>query len=315
MVDGPPRAEGGLMQRFKNILFVTGEEAFTRTAYAKAVALAIRNQAQLTIIDVIESIPDRRRMFTTGNAVYDLENLLVTDSAEQIDDLLEHVGGAADVAPEVVVVTGSRHIEIIRRVLSAEHDLVIIADVEDGYGTTTHHLLRKAPCPVWVMTPSLEGKQRILAAVDPDPLAPTQELLNDDVLALATSLALQENAPLHIVHAWSVPRGTGFGVSASVLEAIREETATRHRDDLAALIERHPIPADTTVHFLEGSPAQVIREVMLRRHINVIVIGTVDLTGIAGLLIGNSSETILRRVDCSVLAVKPQGFETPVRLP
>lgn len=303
------------MRRFKNILFVAGEESFTRTAYTKAVALATRNQAELAIIDVVDSIPERRRIFVTENAVYDLEDLLITKSVEQIEDLLERVGGVGDVTPEVVVVSGTRHIEIIRRILSGEHDLVIIADVEDGYGTTTHHLLRKAPCPVWVMTPSIANQQRILAAVDPDPLFPMQELLNDDVLALATSLAIQEDAPLHIVHAWSVPRGTGFGMSASVLEAIREATGTRHQEGLAALIERHPIPADTAIHFLEGSPAKVIREVMLRQHINVIVMGTVARTGIEGLLIGNIAETILRRVDSSVLAVKPHGFETPVRLP
>ena len=303
------------MRRFKCILFVAGEESFTRTAYTKAVALATRNQAELAIIDVVDSIPERRRIFVTENAVYDLEDLLITKSVEQIEDLLERVGGVGDVMPEVVVVSGTRHIEIIRRVLSGEHDLVIIADVEDGYGTTTHHLLRKAPCPVWVMTPSIANQQRILAAVDPDPLFPMQELLNDDVLALATSLAIQEDAPLHIVHAWSVPRGTGFGMSASVLEAFREATLTRHQESLAALIERHPMPADTVIHFLEGNPAKVIREVMLRQHINVVVMGTVARTGIEGLLIGNTAETILRRVDSSVLAVKPHEFETPVRLP
>ncbi len=303
------------MQRFNNILFVAGDEAFTRTAYTKAVALAADNDAELTIIDVVDSIPERRRMFATENAVYDLQDLLVADSVKEIDDLLGHVGGAGDVVPEVVVVPGRRHIEIIRRVLRAEHDLVIIADVEDGYGTTTHHLLRKAPCPVWVMTRSIEGEQRILAAVDPDPLAPTQELLNDDVLALATSLALQEDAPLHIVHAWSVLRGAGFGLSASDLEAIRQQTVTRHRDDLEALIERHSLPADTEVHIVEGDPAEVIGQVMLRQRISVIVMGTVARSGIAGLLIGNTAETILRRVDCSVLAVKPHGFETPVQFP
>ena len=42
--------------------------------------------------------------------------------------------------------------------------------------------------------------------------------------------------------------------------------------------------------------------------------GTVARTGIPGLLIGNTAETILQRVDCSVLAVKPDGFVSPVGL-
>ena len=30
--------------------------------------------------------------------------------------------------------------------------------------------------------------------------------------------------------------------------------------------------------------------------------------------IGNTAEAILNQIDCSVLAVKPEGFETPVAL-
>jgi hypothetical protein len=43
--------------------------------------------------------------------------------------------------------------------------------------------------------------------------------------------------------------------------------------------------------------------------------GTVARTGIAGLLIGNTAEAILEQVQCSVLAVKPPGFVSPVKLP
>ena len=42
--------------------------------------------------------------------------------------------------------------------------------------------------------------------------------------------------------------------------------------------------------------------------------GTVGRTGIPGLLIGNTAETILQQVDCSVLAIEPPGFVTPVTL-
>jgi nucleotide-binding universal stress UspA family protein len=36
--------------------------------------------------------------------------------------------------------------------------------------------------------------------------------------------------------------------------------------------------------------------------------------GIPGLLIGNTAERILRKLPCSVLAVKPDGFVSPVSL-
>lgn len=41
---------------------------------------------------------------------------------------------------------------------------------------------------------------------------------------------------------------------------------------------------------------------------------TVGGTGIPGVIIGNAAEAILSRVKCSVLAVKPPDFETPVSL-
>jgi nucleotide-binding universal stress UspA family protein len=43
-----------------------------------------------------------------------------------------------------------------------------------------------------------------------------------------------------------------------------------------------------------------------------VVMGTVGRTGIPGLIMGNSAETILQQVDCSVLAIKPPGFIAPV---
>jgi nucleotide-binding universal stress UspA family protein len=42
--------------------------------------------------------------------------------------------------------------------------------------------------------------------------------------------------------------------------------------------------------------------------------GTVSRTGVAGLLIGNTAEKLLQKVNCSVLAVKPDDFSTPVGL-
>lgn len=42
--------------------------------------------------------------------------------------------------------------------------------------------------------------------------------------------------------------------------------------------------------------------------------GTVSRTDVGGLFIGNTAEMILGRLNCSVLAVKPPAFRTPVSL-
>jgi nucleotide-binding universal stress UspA family protein len=62
----------------------------------------------------------------------------------------------------------------------------------------------------------------------------------------------------------------------------------------------------------QGDPEDVIPDFVVAEGIDLIVMGTVARTGIAGLLIGNTAERLLRRLPCSVLAVKPDGFRSPV---
>lgn len=45
---------------------------------------------------------------------------------------------------------------------------------------------------------------------------------------------------------------------------------------------------------------------------DVIGLETVARTGITGFIMDNTAETILDQIECSVLAIKPPGFQTPV---
>lgn len=68
-----------------------------------------------------------------------------------------------------------------------------------------------------------------------------------------------------------------------------------------------------TVH-RQGEPEAVIPEFVVAEGVDLVVMGTVARGGIAGLLIGNTAERMLRKLPCSVLAVKPEGFVCPVSL-
>ncbi|MFC6670537.1 universal stress protein [Marinobacterium aestuariivivens] len=47
--------------------------------------------------------------------------------------------------------------------------------------------------------------------------------------------------------------------------------------------------------------------------IDLLVMGTVARTGIPGFVIGNTAENLVRKIGCSLLALKPPGFTSPVR--
>ena len=65
---------------------------------------------------------------------------------------------------------------------------------------------------------------------------------------------------------------------------------------------------------MKGEAGKLIPAMAKVKEVELIVMGTVSRTGVAGLLIGNTAEKVLNQVGCSVLTVKPEGFITPVKL-
>jgi len=68
------------------------------------------------------------------------------------------------------------------------------------------------------------------------------------------------------------------------------------------------------LHLLKGDASVVITDLAAKKRVDLIVMGTVCRTGIAGFFIGNTAENVLQRVDCSMLTVKPEGFISPIGL-
>jgi len=94
----------------------------------------------------------------------------------------------------------------------------------------------------------------------------------------------------------------------------RNEAPHKKRlEDLLARCDLRSLPDQ--IHLLQGRPELVIPELARNKKIELIVMGTVCRTGVPGLIIGNTAETVLRMVDCAVLTVKPPGFVTPVTNP
>ena len=67
-------------------------------------------------------------------------------------------------------------------------------------------------------------------------------------------------------------------------------------------------------HLIKGFPSKVIPEFAQKIDADLVVMGTIGRTGIPGLIIGNTAEDILNQIHCSVLAVKPADFVSPVTL-
>ncbi len=322
------------MKRFKSILFVKEPDAACEAALDRAVALAESNQASLTVIDVVEDMPSALRVAPNGFTHETLRQAIIDERREQLEQLVESVRGKMAINTEVFY--GIPYIEMTRKVLRDGHDLVMKPAYNSGglksrlFGGTDMHLLRKCPVPVWLMKMPKSGKfQKILAAVDigHDESSAQRDALSLSIVELGSSLAFTEFGELHIVHAWdavgeSTLRSRTDSFSDQEVDDYVSEEMHRHQKWVSELYlkatQRLGKDAleylDPEIHLPKGWPKEVIPQLALDIDIDLVVMGTVARTGLPGFIMGNTAEMIINNINCSVLAVKPEGFVTPVTL-
>ncbi len=284
--------------------------------------LARQNGGRLTLFSVLKKSPGLQ-----GYSESVAQDQLASAIAERREWLrglmipLQH----DDIDVVINVVEGISFLEIIRQVLLAQHDLVITTAEEIKgmrarvFGATSMHLMRKCPCPVWVVKRvQTRPYARILAAVDPSVYDPKRDSLNPLILKLAGSMARKEAAELHIVHVWNL-FGERYlrnsGMTEKDVQAAKTYEKEQHKQRFDNLLNRVGV-TDLKPHLylIEGDPDKYIPELVMELGIDLLVMGSVCRTGIAGFLIGNTAEEVLNQVDCSVLTLKPEGFITPVTL-
>ncbi len=318
------------MKRFKKLLAVLNGGSGDANVTQRAIGLAKANKAQLMFCATHEMAPPVQGILMRSGPYKELDRLL---RKEQQSNLREAVAKArADGQPaRSRMLEGKAFLSIIHEVLRDSRDLVLYPDDNVPsfrsrlFGSTATHLLRKCPCPVWILKPmATRSRQKrfksVLAAVNAATREPVEAALNTKILELATSLAKREGAEIHVVHCWSVfgesllagPRGP---LTNDEMQAYRKQTRTRNYDAANELLSRflkdgHQIQ----IHLLKGEPDTLIPEVSEKLAADVVVMGTVARTGLDGVLIGNTAENVLQQIGRSVLAVKPEGFVSPVRL-
>lgn len=316
------------MKRFKNILYVVENNVNQHLSLERAVTLAEANQAQLTVMEVIPRLSMSIKM-QQGDVI---DKLILNQHQEYLHTLIDPYRSRLSINTRLAV--GTAFLEVIRAVLSQGYDLVIKPAenpdfLERLFGATDMHLLRKCPCPVWLMSPSEKRHHsHIMAAVDFDPIdfVEAEQHFNHQILAISAGVAATDLSSLHVVHAWNAVAEGIISMWSdkshqSVSEYIEEERLAHQRgvDALAAGMRRR-LGEQTydylapKFHVCKGDARQIIPSMSKSLDIDLVVMGSVARTGITGFIIGNTAETILEQLQCSVLVLKPQGFVSPVTL-
>lgn len=314
------------MDRFRNILVVVDDPASGSNALARGAQLALSSGARLTAIHAITGVRASGLRLPAGISLDDLEESEQSHRMAELESLLSNTPFLKPKCTAKVVL-GTPFIEIIREVVERRHDLVIKDAPARGafknslFSSLDMHLMRKCPVPVWMVRENAGRKyRRIVAAIHPDAPDTEHESLNRGVLDLGAALARLDHAELHVMHAWELygdamlSRARHRISSGQVLEILKYNH-DRATEMLDRIVSSHPSEEVRKAqrHLLRGPPAVALLQLTRRLRADVVVMGTVARTGVAGLIIGNTAETVLNQVNCSVLAIKPEGFVSPLR--
>jgi universal stress protein E len=205
------------------------------------------------------------------------------------------------------VVFGKPWIEVIREVIGGKFDLTIAGTRNQGpfrrmlYGSMGIKLLRKCPCPVWVTKPQSDADERVESILVAHDLSP----VGDAALALGCSLAKTRGTTLHVLHSIENHRTA----SPSAQRLAEGEAAQRISDQLRALDVGD---AKVAIHIDSGYAEEAIFAYIEQHDFQLVVMGTIARSGIQGMLVGNTAEKLLPFLPCSVLAIKPADFKSPI---
>ena len=316
------------------MLVYSQAETPSPSAMGRFIGLARKSGAAIKLMNVIEPFPWYTRLLLPSSEEFQL--IRAEQAAERLSSLASTMK-RKELKITKKVANGRPAIELIKEVLRSGHDLVVkVAEPDQGnlFGSTDMRLLRNCPCPVLLLHPGKHERafKQILVAVDPPPapdvtdelhlreeVRPEEHALNVKLMQLATGLAELEGGEIHVVHAWSAPGEDLLRVEGRVphseVDVYVASLCEEHRQAVERLLAQCPHgSAKQHVHLIKGQPADVISEFSRAHDVDLIVMGTVVRTGIPGLLIGNTAETVFHQVHCSVLAVKPDGFVGPVTL-
>lgn len=305
------------MINYQHILAVVEIERDTQPALSRAQELSDKTGATITAMLVVYDLS------------YDMTTMLSPDEREAMKDavtkehaswLTEHLRQLGFSHVDIVVQWNNRAFEaVIHHVIDNNIDLVVKATKRHDdlasviFTPTDWHLLRKCPSPVLLVKEHdwPEGGQ-IISAVNVGSEDDEHNLLNDKLTVIANDYAKLLNGNVNLVNSYpSTPLNIAIEVPEFDPDAYNNSVKHHHQAEMANHAKKYGIPT-TSTYVKEGLPEKVIPMIAKDIDAELVIIGTVGRVGLSAALIGNTAEHVIDELDCDVLAVKPDGFVSPL---
>lgn len=310
------------MKNFKNILIKVNEQSTPESdiALLQGIELAKRNGAKVLLFDVIEPLGNILSRYTNILSSKELTDNIAGQRLAQLTEVAQGLQSqGVEISAQVSI--GKNFIEIIKAVIANNNDLLIKVSnpSDENFDSNDFHIMRKCPKPVWLIKPTKEKKtNKILAAID---LSMEQyaegRAQNRRIMEIATSLSRFESAQMTVISCWelygeqALRSGLYTKIPSDELDALLASEEYEYKKSLDILCSEYK---ELTIEqrLIKGEPKSLIPAYVNSNGIDIVVMGTIGRSGIPGLLIGNTSETVLQAVKSSVFTLKPDDFRSPI---
>lgn len=305
---------------YRRILAATDFSPPATAALQRAVWIAQQNNSHLvlahTVADLKRAVSKtsyRSRLeFLQGSEEHFQRELRRESDAKLEKAIVDFGAPGLEIRYETLL--GEPHVELIHAVQQENYDLVVTGTRGRGtwsrllLGSTARRLLRNCPCAVWIVRDqTTPPPTSIVVAVDMS--EPSRAALQQ-----AAWLGAQVGARVHVLHVVEsndIPAGLLDQLS-SAAGTLRHQIERDATQGLEELISEASGATPFEQHLRWGAPAEEVVKLASEVGAGLIVLGTVGRSGMQGMLLGNTAESVLTHSECDVLAVKPAGFASPI---
>lgn len=300
---------------YKRILVAIDFSSHSEAAFLQAVWLARTQGASIVLV---HTLPDLLKVAHRASALAKLDllqgegEIFEREVRQATDEKMRQLirkHRADDLNIKVETLLGEPFVELIHAVQSEGYDLVLAGTrgmagwKQFLVGSTASRLIRKCPASVWVVKDEHVGPPKVvLTATD-------FSTVGWKAVKRGALIAQHANAKIHLLHV--IDEGD---IPKSLFDnASRKEISDSVEKRLYEGLESNGIDREqVNLHLSTGTPWQEVARLSRHLSVDLIAIGTVGRNGIPGLLLGNTAEKVLSTCDCSILAVKPDNFVSPI---
>jgi len=307
------------MEKHKKILVVIDPTTEYQKALERAITLAKHAKANITAFLTIFDFSYEMTTMLSSDERESMRKSVINDRKSWVDGLINAVDSTG-IQIDCKVVWHNRPFEsVIEEVINDGFDLVIKGTHQHDklksviFTPTDWHILRKCPCPVLLVKDhEWPDDGNIIAAVNVGSDDSEHQSLNKRITEEAINISKLMKANTHLVNSYP---GTPVNIAIEIPEfnsaEYNETMLNNHQEAMVKHAIDFDIPVEQT-HVKEGLPEDVIERLSTELDAELVILGTIGRTGLSAAFIGNTAEHVIDRLNCDVLALKPDGYKSPL---